>query len=87
MMRTTMQTVNDRSFCGTCGKTFGWHQVNATKHPFNSGQDGATDFLTKRGARDPQRRGPGAQRGAEGPEIVSYGNHPVLRIALINRGI
>ena len=82
-----MQTVNEDDRCETCGNTFGWHQVNAPKHSFNSGQDGATDFLTRRGARDPQRRGSDAQRGSGGPQIVSPGNDPVLRIALINRGI
>lgn len=74
--------------CQTCGQTKGWHEANpGTRHPFNSGQDGATDFLKRRGGRDPQRRGSDAQRGAETPQIVSPGNDPVLRIALINRGV
>lgn len=82
-----MQTVNEDDRCGSCGQTWGWHQENQTFHPFNSGQEGATDFLKGRGGRDHQRGGSGAQDGSGGPQIVSPGNDPVLRIALINRGI
>jgi hypothetical protein len=80
-------TVNEDDRCGTCGQTYGWHQENTTHHNFSiAGQDGATDFLTRRGR--PVQRGPiGAQRGSEGPQLVSPGNDPVLRIALINRGV
>lgn len=83
----TIPTPSDADRCETCGQTFAWHRDNAPRHPFNSGQDGATAFLKRRGDRDPQRRGSDAQRGSESPQIVSPGNDPVLRIALINRGI
>lgn len=83
----TIPMPNDEDRCGTCGQTLAWHRENAPKHPFNSGQDGATDFLKRRADRGPQRGGTGAQRGSESPQIVSPGNDPVLRIALINRGI
>jgi len=80
----SLLTVNEDDHCKTCGKTYGWHEEHPeTKHPFNAGQDGATDFLKRRQDRDRK----GAQRGAEGPQIVSPGNDPVLRIALINRGV
>jgi hypothetical protein len=79
---TTTQSEDD--VCQTCGKTLGWHRENDTRHPFNFGQDGATDFLKRRGARDPQRDGKSPQRGAEMPLM---GGDPVLRIALINRGV
>lgn len=83
----TIPTPNDDDRCGTCGQTFAWHREHVPKHPFNYGQDGATTFLKRRGDRDPQRTGSGAQRASEGPQIVSSGNDPVLRIALINRGV
>lgn len=83
----TQVTVNEDDRCRSCGQTFRWHLDNETRHPFNSGQDGATDFLKRRGGRDPQRRGSNGQRGSETPQIVSPGHDPVLRIALINRGI
>lgn len=82
-----MTAPNEDDRCLTCGQTFGWHQENSTRHPFNSGQDGATAFLKRQGGRDDQRRGSGVQQGSEGPQIVSPGNDPVLRIALINRGV
>jgi len=83
----TLPMPSDDDRCETCGQAFAWHRENAPKHPFNSGQDGATAFLKRRGDRDPRQRGSGAQRGSEGPQIVSPGNDPVLRIALINRGV
>lgn len=82
-----LSTVNEDDRCQTCGNTYKWHQENHPRHPFNSGQDGATDFLKRKRGQDDQRAGSGAQRGSEGPQIVSTGNDPVLRIALINRGI
>lgn len=78
---------NDDQRCLTCGQTYAWHVDNQPRHPFNDGQDGATDFLKRRGGRDHRREGSTRQRGSDGPQIVSPGNDPVLRIALINRGI
>lgn len=74
----------ENDLCGTCGKSFAWHRDNVPKHPFNAGQDGATDFLKRRGGREPQQRASTAQRG---PESLQMAGDPVLRIALINRGI
>jgi hypothetical protein len=82
---TTIPALED--VCLTCGKTYGWHIDNQPRHPFNHGQDGATAFLKRRGDR-PVQRGPiGAQEGSEGPQIASMTTDPVLRIALINKGI
>jgi hypothetical protein len=81
----TMPTPQDDDICKTCGKTFAWHRNNPmTKHPFNSGQDGSTDFLKRRGERDHRQRAQGAQ---EGSQTLQMAGDPVLRIALINRGI
>lgn len=71
--------------CKSCGKTFGWHEEYKPMHPFHAGQDGATAFL-RRGRRDRERERT-SPRGSGGPQIISPGNDPVLRIALINRGI
>lgn len=80
-----MQTVSEDDRCLTCGQTFGWHQEHNPRHPFST--DGSTDFLNTNRRRDQARAAKGAQRGSGGPQIVSPGNDPVLRIALINRGI
>lgn len=79
--------MKDDDRCGTCGQTLLWHEENNPRHPFNSGQDGATAFLNTNRRRDQARAAKDAQRGSEGPQIVSPGNDPVLRIALINRGV
>jgi len=74
--------------CRTCGQTLGWHQANPmTKHPFNNGQDGSTDFLKRRRGRDDRRDHSSPQRGSDRPQIAGFTHDAVLRIALINRGI
>lgn len=75
-----MMTKNDE-VCQTCGKTFAWHEENIPRHPFNSGQDGATAFLGERQKRQDK------ERTTRPPQIASVPTDPVLRIALINRGI
>src|ERR1041384_1215678 len=88
MERTMRMPGTEAERCQTCGQTGQWHKDHPeTKHPYNNGQDGSTDFLNTARRRDQARAAKSAQRGAEGPEIVSPGNDPVLRIALINRGI
>lgn len=83
-----MMTTNEDDRCQTCGQTFGWHQANPqTRHPFNDGQDGATDFLKRRGGRDPKRDRSSDQGASETPLIAGFAHDAVLRIALINRGI
>lgn len=74
--------------CDACGQTFTWHQEHPeTRHPFSAGEDGATDFLKRRRDRDVKRGPIGSQRGSDRPQIIASGNDPVLRIALINRGV
>jgi len=80
----TIPTPSDDEKCQTCGKDFGWHRDNAPKHPFNNGQDGSTAFLKRRGGRDD---GLATQRPQHGSQMLQMAGDPVLRIALINRGI
>jgi hypothetical protein len=82
-----LRTVNGDDRCGTCSQTFQWHQDNQPRHPFNTGQEGAKDFLNPRRDRDTRNRGNVAQRDAESPPHVVWPTDPVLRIALINAGV
>lgn len=82
-----MMTVNEDDTCRSCGLTYGWHVKNTPKHPFNAGQAGATDFLKRPGARDPGNHSSTSQQGTQGPQMVLPGGDPVVRIALINKGI
>jgi len=77
-----METVNGDDTCHTCGKTYTWHLENDSIHPFNSGQAGATAFLTQRGRRGDNR----PQRGLARPS-QAYPFDPVLRQALIDKGV
>lgn len=73
--------------CKTCGQTYGWHQESKPIHPFNNGQAGATAFLGARRDRDNPRRGSASPQAAETPPTVVWPNDPVLRVALITKGI
>lgn len=82
-----MIPMTSREKCATCGHSAQWHKDNKPMHPFNEGQAGATAFLKQRGARTPRTDPNDAQRGAEGPPTVVWPNDPVLRVALLNKGI
>lgn len=73
--------------CKTCGNTFGWHADHNSVHPFNDGQAGATAFLGPRRNRDDKRDGKTPQRGAETASPVAWPFDPVLRQALIDKGV
>lgn len=73
--------LNELDRCKTCQQTRLWHDNNNPIHPFNDGQAGATAFLN----RTHNRPGNDAPRRSEGPQVIP--SDPVLRIALINRGI
>lgn len=82
-----MQMVNEDDVCGSCGQTFGWHQENNPVHPFNYGQAGATDFLKRKRDRTKDRTTPTSQDRSEGPLVGLMAHDPIVRIALINKGI
>lgn len=69
--------------CMTCGNSREWHQENKPIHPFNNGEAGATAFLGARRDRD----GKTPQRGSETPPPVAFPFDPVLRQALIDKGV
>lgn len=73
--------------CRTCSQTWDWHQENRPIHPFNDGQAGATAFLGPRRDRTNQPADSGAQRDAETAPTVVWPSDPVLRVALINKGV
>jgi hypothetical protein len=73
--------------CETCGNSWGWHQEEKPVHPFNNGDAGATAFLGKRGDRTHQRDRNEPQQPSQDPPRVVWPTDPVLRIALINKGV
>lgn len=68
--------------CRTCGNSWGWHQEEKPIHPFNNGEAGATAFL-KRRARESNDR----QKDDQPPRMPMMTGDPVLRQALINKGV
>jgi hypothetical protein len=79
------QTVNEDDRCRVCGQTFGWHEENQPRHPFTP-EGASLDFLKRPKDRDRSGRKT-SQSPAEPPVIASMAHDPVVRIALINRGI
>lgn len=82
-----LRTIADDETCRTCTRTFKWHLENQPRHPFNSGQDGAKDFLRPRRDRTTRPGVNDPQRAADNPPRVVWPNDPVLRVALISKGI
>lgn len=69
--------MTDQEFtCRTCLNTREWHEVHRPRHPFNTGQSGATDFLK------PKKEKPQPEIRQSAMPI-----DPVLRVALINKGV
>jgi hypothetical protein len=87
MMRETVSTIADDEECQTCNKTYAWHLENNPMHPFNSGQTGATAFLGDRRARGDRSDGKTPQRGVQGAPRAAMPIDPVLRQALVDKGV
>lgn len=75
---------SDDDVCATCGQTWGWHRVHNPVHPFNTGEAGAKAILAGRKDREAKRGGHMAQGGPQG---VQWPMDPVLRQALIDKGV
>lgn len=82
-----MTKPNPSDRCLTCGQTSEWHEDHKPVHPFNFGQDGATAVFKRAPGRDPRRTTPTSPQASQGPQMVSLPSDPVLRIALINKGV
>lgn len=82
-----LQTIAGDEECRTCGQTYDWHREHKPVHPFNTGQAGIKALLGARRDRDPQRDGSGAQRGSQAASRVVWPTDPVLRVALIRKGV
>jgi hypothetical protein len=67
--------------CHTCGHTKQWHEDKQPRHPFNDGQSGSTSFLTR------QKGNATGNNGGGTPSAAAYPIDPVLRTALINKGV
>lgn len=74
----------DGDKCTTCEQTRLWHENNDTQHQFN---DGSVPFKTTFGARTRRDDQKTAQRGSESPSVASWPFDPVLRQALIDKGV
>lgn len=79
------EIVQGETNCCTCGNSWAWHlQHPEVRHPFN---DGSVPFKTTfgdRGRHDDQKR---AQRGSEDASRPAMPFDPVLRQALIDKGV
>jgi hypothetical protein len=75
------------SECQTCKQSYRWHLDNKPVHPFNTGAAGVRTLFQKRGDRDPQRGGKTPQDSSQTPEPTAWPFDPVLRQALIDKGV
>lgn len=82
-----MTTPKPSDRCWTCGQTFEWHEDHKPVHPFNFGQDGATAVFKRAPDRDHRRTTPTSPQPSQGPQMMSLPTDPVLRIALVNKGV
>jgi hypothetical protein len=90
MMSETVSTINGDDKCHTCGQTMDWHQEHKPVHPFNRGEAGATAFLGDRKRREDPTQAAGnvgSQRGIQPPARVAFPCDPILRQALIDKGV
>jgi hypothetical protein len=86
MTTPTMSEPDDRDNCHTCDEN---HVELANrgmvpKHPFNNG---SVPFKTTFGAPRDRRDGKSSQRGAESPSTAPWPFDPVLRQALVDKGV
>jgi hypothetical protein len=71
--------------CKTCGNTIGWHSEHPqVRHVFN---DGSVPFKTTFGARTPRDDRKTAQQASEATARPAWPFDPVLRQALIDKGV
>lgn len=74
---------NDDHECATCGRTYEWHQNNATRHKFDPGDDSVPRI-----GGPVRRRGDDKERVIEVmPRVSAFPFDPVLRQALIDKGV
>lgn len=71
--------------CTICGHTRAWHEENRPHHQFDP--DGSVPFKATFGARRDRERTIDAQRAPEGPSEAAWPFDPVLRQALIDKGV
>lgn len=76
--------LNELDECRVCAHTRLWHDNNSPRHPFDDGSGASTAWLKPRHARDPQR---GMNVPQRGPERPSWPIDPVLRQALMDKGV
>lgn len=70
--------------CETCQRTREWHEENNPLHPYNDGSAGARAFL---GASRRERTADATKSRQRGSEAPPWPFDPVLRQALINKGV
>jgi hypothetical protein len=75
----------DDGRCRTCGNTFVWHEMTPqAMHSFN---DGSVPFSATFGGNAPRRTGAAASDAQRPAEALPWPHDPVLRQALIDRGV
>lgn len=70
--------MSDEDICRTCGQTRAWHDENRPQHPFRDSGDLRPDGLGKKDQKEKQKTR---------VEVREWPHDPVLRIALMNKGI
>lgn len=79
--------IDSEEKCKTCGNSWEWHQEQQPRHPFNDGQAGATAFLGLKDRKRGHRVGDDGNGPQRGPQASPWPLDPVLRVALINKGV
>lgn len=85
--RKKMTTIDMNPRCQTCGNTWLWHQDNRPQHPFNDGTVPWRDTFGQRSGDGVGGSSVPVQIDVEAPTPVPGMFDPVLRQALIDKGI
>lgn len=86
----TDNALDPNARCNTCAQTWRWHQETKTQHAFNDGSLGASTTFGKRRADGQGRvttQADTSSRGATTPNLSPWPFDPVLRQALVDKGI
>lgn len=75
--------------CGTCNRTREWHRINAGNihHAFNDGSEGVSATFGRRRSDGSGNNPPEPQNGAEAVALMEWPHDPVLRQALVDKGL
>ena len=84
-----MTRPNPMDLCHTCNRTYEWHQLNgdAIHHGFNDGSAGVSATFGRRRSDGSGNNPPDPQTGSEAVVLMEWPHDPVLRQALVDKGL